>query len=119
MNIFPSSAVARETASYAGRLERYGLPLDNRRTYTKTDWQMWTAVLCGAPLFDEIVNRIFDFANETPDPVPFTDWYEATDAKRVGFQARSVIGGLFMPLLKRPEIWNKWVKRAKEMPGQS
>ena len=119
LNIFPKEAVQKEMASYSARLHKYGLPLDNRRTYTKTDWQIWTGVLGGSPLLEEIVTRVFDFANETPDRVPFSDWYETTDAKKSGFQARSVIGGVYMPLLANPDIAGKWIKQAREMTGTS
>ena len=74
---------------------QYGIPLDDRSTFTKTDWLMWVAalgnstqvsmhiilLLCSTlhynPIvmqFDTIVNAVYKFANETPDRVPFTDW---------------------------------------------
>jgi len=33
--------------------------------------------------------------------VPFTDWYDVDTGRQVGFQARTVIGGVYMPLLRR------------------
>jgi hypothetical protein len=37
--------------------------------------------------------------NETLDRVPFTDWYYSSTADQHAFRNRSVVGGLFLPLL--------------------
>lgn len=109
LNIFPSSIAQTESRFYQSHLNRFGLPLDNRSDYTKLDWEVWTATLAGNRTdFDAILAAIQRFINDSPSRVPLTDWYWTSTAKQVGFQARSVVGGVYIPLLADPAIWNKW-----------
>ena len=92
------------------RMSKYGLPLDNRSKYTKLDWIYWTASLGDSREdFDALIAPTWKFANESPSRVPLTDWYWTQDAKQRGFQARSVVGGVFMKMLTDPAEWKKWV----------
>lgn len=102
LDLFPTTVAEKETAYYrAVRNTSNGLPLDNRKTYTKLDWIIWSACLTGKrDDFDALAQPACDWANTTPTRVPLTDWYETTDGRQVGFQARSVVGGLFMRLLQ-------------------
>jgi hypothetical protein len=101
LNIFPKEIAQTEIDYYLKMQNKYGLPLDNRRTYTKADWIVWTATLAGdKATFQKFIDPVHKFVTETPDRVPMTDWYETPDAKQVGFQARSVVGGYFIKLLE-------------------
>lgn len=109
LKLFPAEITRKEIAYYLTKQNRYGLPLDSRDTYTKLDWIVWSASLADSREdFEALVSPVYVFLNETPDRVPMTDWYRTTDAKRVGFQARAVVGGVFIKMLTEPKLWLDW-----------
>jgi Domain of unknown function (DUF4965)/Domain of unknown function (DUF5127)/Domain of unknown function (DUF1793)/Domain of unknown function (DUF4964) len=109
LNLFPAAVAQKEMAFYRRTQNPYGLPLDNRRLYTKLDWITWTATLTGSRAdFEALVAPVFDFLNATPHRVPMSDWYWTHDATKTGFQARSVVGGVFLRLLFDDAAWKKW-----------
>ena len=112
LKIFPPEVTRKEMAFYKTKLNRFGLPLDNRATYTKTDWEVWTATLAeSCSDFDVLMAPVYRFVDQTPDRVPLTDWYTTQDAKLKGFRARPVIGGVFIKMLDDAAAWKKWVGR--------
>jgi hypothetical protein len=109
LKVFPAKVAAKEIAFYKTKLNSFGLPLDNRADYTKTDWQVWTATLATSRSdFDALMEPVYAFIRCTPQRVPLTDWYQTRDARQQGFQARPVIGGVFIKLLDDPAVWKKW-----------
>jgi hypothetical protein len=99
--LFGDEVPRTETAWYLARSNRYGTPLDNRAAYTKADWVVWAASLSSdKAVFERLIEPLWRMLNETPDRVPFTDWYDTVTSRQVGFQHRSVVGGIFIQLLK-------------------
>jgi len=112
LKLFPDSVAKKEMAFYRKIQNTYGLPLDNRQTYTKLDWILWTATLTqNREDFEALVYPVLRFLNETPDRSPMTDWYQTKSGKKVGFTARPVVGGVFLQTLYSPTLWRKWASR--------
>lgn len=100
LNIFPKEVTLKELAYYPSVMGKYGLPLDCRSTYTKSDWIMWTASMAGSKEeFEAIIAPTWDFYNTSPDRIPMTDWYYTDTPHYCEFIARSVVGGYFIKLL--------------------
>ncbi len=100
-SLFTASVIERELQSYGPRFLPYGIPLDSRSLYTKSDWMLWCAALESHPeRRARWIEPIWAMLNDTPHRVPFTDWYFTDTSAQAGFQNRSVQGGLFSLLLK-------------------
>ena len=100
LHLFPKRVMETEWTFYGKQMQRYGLPLDNRKTITKIDWEVWSATLAPKPdQFRDLLHRLVIWSDETPSRVPTTDYYDTVSGKQMGFQARSVVGGVFIKAL--------------------
>ncbi|TYP78937.1 glutaminase family protein [Paenibacillus methanolicus] len=104
LGLFPASIAETEVAHYLAKQNRYGTPLDSRNTYTKADWLVWSASLAAAKKeFEAMIAPLWLAQHETSSRVPLSDWYDTATGNQVGFQNRSVVGGLFIALLAPAE----------------
>jgi hypothetical protein len=119
LKLFPEQVRETELAYYLQHLNEFGLPLDNRKDYTKLDWSVWTATLAGKPkpgardAFAAILEPIGVWINQGPTRVPLTDWYDTKTGAQVGFQARSVVGGVYIKVLADKALAQKWRTRSE------
>lgn len=100
LGLFSKEIYENEIAEYTSKMNKYGVPLDSRSTYTKLDWMAWTTALTDDKKYsDAVYASIRRMIEETPDRVPITDWYFTDTSRQCGFQNRSVLGGFFINLL--------------------
>lgn len=100
LNVFPEDIVPAEIKYYLTKQNQYGLPLDNRETYTKSDWILWTATMADSQEdFEAFIIPLHKFYNETIDRVPMSDWVFTDKPNRRGFMTRAVVGGYFIKML--------------------
>jgi len=93
-NLFPASVYQTQTNWYKGQEHAYGIPLDSRHTYTKSDWQIWTAAVVTDPtLRNSLIGFVKSYASSGVNSNPFPDWYETQNAQEEVLKARPVVGG--------------------------
>ncbi|BGP39357.1 hypothetical protein JCM10449v2_003295 [Rhodotorula kratochvilovae] len=90
---------------YRSKLEEYGLPLDSRHPWAKTDWHIFAAASAtDAKGRDSFVDNLVKYLTAGKVDAPFPDLYETPTASFPGregldwpiyFIARPVVGGHF------------------------
>ncbi|KAK7749859.1 hypothetical protein SLS53_000440 [Cytospora paraplurivora] len=84
---------------YHNVIQKYGLPLDSRHLYTKSDWEFFAAAVTSRSTRTEILTLVASWLNETVTDKPFTDLYETEEQGGypggLEFKARPVVGGHF------------------------
>lgn len=94
LNLFPTSVYETQTAWYKTVTEPFGVPLDTRHTYTKSDWEIWTsAFMTDNETRNILISAVKSWASDGRSSQPLGDWYETVNGNPEGFRARPVVGG--------------------------
>ncbi len=102
--LFTDEFYENEILRYKKEALPYGVPLDSREKYTKSDWLHWVSCFASSREDFEFFNSLMwsDY-NTTRKRVPMSDWYYADTAEIASetcpFKHRTVQGGLFFRLL--------------------
>ena len=119
LKLFPDSVGDKEIAWYLKVQNDYGLPCDNRTEQSLIDWAVWCISLARNERdWQALFAPLYDYADQTPQRVPLPDWFYTTDAKRRGFQARPVVGGIFIKALLTGDVAKRYAERADRVTGQ-
>ncbi|KAL2162636.1 hypothetical protein VTH06DRAFT_6472 [Thermothelomyces fergusii] len=95
----PDEVYRMQSDWYHAVLQKYGLPLDSRHLYAKSDWEFFAAAVTGEKTRTEILTAVARWVNETVVDRPLTDLYETEGNGNfpggIRFMARPVVGGHF------------------------
>jgi len=98
--LFDQAMIEEDAAYWISRQNRYGAPLDSRKTYTKSDWVLWSAALTkDIKKRTAMIRPLAGYLRESATRYPFSDWYDTVTGDYEHFKGRSVQGGIFMPVL--------------------
>lgn len=99
LSIIPQRIYDMQSERYPQVAQLFGVPLDNRHDYTKSDWEMWCASIASPSTRMMFVNALGYWLNNTNTNTPFSDLYQTTEMggypedPLVKFIARPVVGG--------------------------
>ncbi|KAJ6085590.1 hypothetical protein N7499_005219 [Penicillium canescens] len=103
LDLVPQSVYQMQSDFYPTVANKYGVPLDTRHTYTKGDWECFTAAITSGNTRSMFIKDLATWINETPTNRALTDLYDTVSGNypQNTFVARPVMGGAFAPLLVR------------------
>lgn len=109
LETFPNDAFRMSSKFFSSVRGEYGVALDNRQDWAKSDWNMWLAATFEADTRDEFVEDLWAFMTNGRHHWPFSDRYVSTSARGrtpgtpILCRARPTVGGHFALLaLKGP-----------------
>ncbi|CZT07439.1 probable glutaminase A [Rhynchosporium graminicola] len=97
LNLVPTSIYSMQSTFYPSVAQTYGVPLDTRNVFTKSDWEMWVAAISTPSTKSMFISKLANWINTTPTNRAFSDLYntQTGDFANGPFIARPVVGGHF------------------------
>ncbi len=97
--LFSKEVYEKELSYYVEKSLKYGTPLDSRSNMAKSDWLLWVATMAESKKqAEKLIAPVARYLEETTTRIPFGDWYMADAGTYCMFKARTVQGGIFMPM---------------------
>lgn len=95
----PDEVYKMQSDWYLSVMQKYGLPLDSRARYSKSDWEFFAAAVASNRTRKALLDSVALWVDETSTDRPFTDLYDTEGTGGFGagneFKARPVVGGHF------------------------
>ena len=111
LDLVPQSVYDMQSEFYPTVADEYGVPLDTRHQYTKSDWEMFAAAIASENTRHNLMGLLANWIRETPTNAPLTDLYDAQTGNwpidSGYFAARPVVGGHFAILAIPNAAWRK------------
>ena len=101
LGLFSQELLEKETDYYLTKKGNFGIPLDNRNDYCKSDWTCWVASMTDdLSKKKQFVTTLVDFLKNSPDRVAFSDLHFVQTGKHFLFTNRTTQGACFILLLE-------------------
>jgi len=81
LKLVPQEVYDMQSNFYPTVNDKYGVPLDTRHNYTKSDWEIFTAAIASDSTKQMFIKDVAAFINDTPTNLPETDLYSAQTAE--------------------------------------
>jgi hypothetical protein len=98
VSFVPSHVYKLQSDWYYNVRQKYGLPLDSRHLYTKTDWEFFAMAVSARSVREPILESVAKWVNETVTDRPLTDLHDTEGQGGFpgpSFFSRPVVGGHF------------------------
>ena len=81
LGLVPQSVYDMQSNFYPTVNDAFGVPLDTRHNYTKSDWEMFTAAIASSSTQQMFISDLAKFVAQTSTNKPFPDLYDAPSGK--------------------------------------